>query len=292
MTIDTDSKKIVSTWIWPPQTGWAVAAILVGAFLVVVAVAQGEFGAGIFFGVPTVIFYFIAQRAGLLKRDKEIQIRYRDLLIDETTRQVTELHVKTLWAQIYQVRVVDPYGNVDVTKGNERVSYFIDKVIIPELCRVGVELKYLEFLERVALTERIRKQAMTVVEDYVRSKPDDKFEDVKTGIDYENYCQKILEADGWSVSTTPVTGDQGADLIANKNGSRLAIQCKMYSQPVGNKAVQEVFAAKKFQNADFAAVVTNAAYTASAKQLATANGVLLLHHDELRGITTRLSNGV
>ena len=54
-----------------------------------------------------------------------------------------------------------------------------------------------------------------------------------------------------------------------------------YAKAVGNRAVQEAFAAKSFVGAQFAAVVTNASYTTSARQLAASTGVLLLHFTDL-----------
>jgi restriction system protein len=65
------------------------------------------------------------------------------------------------------------------------------------------------------------------------------------------------------------------------NGTTLVVQCKLYSSPVGNKAVQEVIAGRAFENADMAAVVSNMAFTKSARVLAQQAGVDLLHHDEL-----------
>ena len=78
-----------------------------------------------------------------------------------------------------------------------------------------------------------------------------------------------------------MTGDQGADLIAEADGCRVIIQCKFYSKPVGNKAVQEAHSALGFHAGDRAVVVSNATFTRSAKQLADSTGVLLLHHDQL-----------
>lgn len=77
------------------------------------------------------------------------------------------------------------------------------------------------------------------------------------------------------------SGDQGADVIAQRNGTKVVVQCKMYSLPVGNKAVQEAIAAKQHYLADEAWVVTNNTYTKSAKQLAISSGVKLLHHNRL-----------
>jgi HJR/Mrr/RecB family endonuclease len=62
----------------------------------------------------------------------------------------------------------------------------------------------------------------------------------------------------------------------------IAIQCKHYSQPVGNKAVQEVYSGKDFYNTDIAVVVTNNEFTKSAKELASSLDVLLIHHSELK----------
>ena len=41
-----------------------------------------------------------------------------------------------------------------------------------------------------------------------------------------------------------LSGDQGADIIADKDGMRLIVQCKLLGRPVGNKAVQEAHSAQ------------------------------------------------
>jgi HJR/Mrr/RecB family endonuclease len=104
---------------------------------------------------------------------------------------------------------------------------------------------------------------------------------VKTGADFELFCAEELRRAGWKAKLTRVTGDQGADLVAEKRGISIVLQCKYYSRPVGNKAVQEVVAARAHEHADHAAVVSNSAYTAAAEQLAQTNSVFLLHHSQL-----------
>jgi hypothetical protein len=64
--------------------------------------------------------------------------------------------------------------------------------------------------------------------------------------------------------------------MARREGLSVAIQCKRYSKPVGNKAVQEVFAAKQFASADHACVIGTGGFTRSARELAGATGVVLL----------------
>ena len=71
---------------------------------------------------------------------------------------------------------------------------------------------------------------------------------------------------------------------------RVAIQCKKYGSPVGNKSVQEAYSAKAFYECDHAAVVTNSTFTKSARQAADSMGVLLLHHEELGDALEPLAN--
>ena len=104
------------------------------------------------------------------------------------------------------------------------------------------------------------------------------------GVEYEAFCGEILEQEGWQVQRTPATGDHGVDLIAEKTGRRIAIQCKKYSTPVGNKAVQEAYSGMKFFDAEEAVVVTNSTFTQAAQVLANKLSVALKHHDELRGL--------
>lgn len=104
---------------------------------------------------------------------------------------------------------------------------------------------------------------------------------VMTGEDYEFYIQKMIEDEGFSVKRTPITGDQGVDLIVQTQNGKVAIQCKYYSSKVGNKAVQEVNAGKDFYDCLYAAVVSNASYTVHARRLAHTLGVRLCNEDSL-----------
>lgn len=86
---------------------------------------------------------------------------------------------------------------------------------------------------------------------------------------------------GWDTKVTKASGDQGCDVLVVKEKTRVALQCKYWSKPIGNKAVQEINAAKSFYNAQYAAVVSNQSYTPAAKLLATKLKVALLHHSQL-----------
>jgi restriction endonuclease len=47
--------------------------------------------------------------------------------------------------------------------------------------------------------------------------------------DFEDCVAKLLREAGYEVAGTPATGDQGANLIARKNESTIAIQAKGYA---------------------------------------------------------------
>lgn len=87
------------------------------------------------------------------------------------------------------------------------------------------------------------------------------------------------------INPTPKTGDQGADVIMLINGIKIVIQAKKYTGVVGNAAVQEVFTAKEYYEADYAMVVTSSRYTQSACSLAAKIGVeLATAQDYLRKV--------
>ena len=96
------------------------------------------------------------------------------------------------------------------------------------------------------------------------------------GHQYEYECAKMLRNKGFSnVTVTKGSGDQGIDITAYKGGKKYGIQCKYYSSPVGNHAVQEAFAGVRYYNCDVAVVMTNNTFTPAARELAKKTGVLL-----------------
>ena len=104
---------------------------------------------------------------------------------------------------------------------------------------------------------------------------------VKTGIEYEDFVCGVIRRIGYDCKKTPAT-DQGVDLVVSlKNGKKLAVQCKFLSVPVSNSAVQEVVAGKALYNCSHACVVGKSGYTKAAVELARANNVLLIKHDEI-----------
>ena len=97
-----------------------------------------------------------------------------------------------------------------------------------------------------------------------------------TGYDFEQTCASLLLMNNFNkVEVTKKSGDQGIDILAEKDGVKYAIQCKYYTSPVGNNAVQEAFAGKAFYGCHVAVVMTNSTFSDSARQLASQLGVVL-----------------
>ena len=67
----------------------------------------------------------------------------------------------------------------------------------------------------------------------------------------------------------------------------MGIQCKLYTGSVGNKAIQEAYSGMKHFGLDKAAVLTNANFTKSAKELAASTGVLLLSPEDIPTLSER-----
>ncbi|MGH7209936.1 MAG: restriction endonuclease, partial [Acetobacteraceae bacterium] len=108
-----------------------------------------------------------------------------------------------------------------------------------------------------------------------------KWHDDMDPIEFEGRCAEAMRFAGWAAQTTKGSGDQGVDVLATRDGIAVVLQCKKYNKSVGNRAVQEAFAAKAFANARYAAVVTNSQFTQSAHTLAASTGVKLLHFTDL-----------
>lgn len=98
------------------------------------------------------------------------------------------------------------------------------------------------------------------------------------GLAFEHWCAERLREQGWIVSVSQASGDQGVDIVAAKSGKVVAVQCKRYVKPVSNKAVQEVFSGMQHYGATAACVIASGGFTRSAFELAKSTGVRLLDY--------------
>ncbi|WP_139355939.1 restriction endonuclease [Clostridium felsineum] len=95
--------------------------------------------------------------------------------------------------------------------------------------------------------------------------------DKMTGEEFEEFLKAHFEKLGYKVELTPKTGDYGADLVLNRNGSKTVVQAKRWMNKVGIEAVQQVIGARAYYKVDKCLVVTNNYFTPNAINLAESN---------------------
>jgi HJR/Mrr/RecB family endonuclease len=71
-----------------------------------------------------------------------------------------------------------------------------------------------------------------------------RFEAVRSmdGAQFEVFVADLFRAMGHQAVVRGGVGDQGVDIVVNPRDERVAVQCKNYIKPVGNRPVQEVYA--------------------------------------------------
>ncbi|BBZ50649.1 restriction endonuclease [Mycobacterium heidelbergense] len=106
--------------------------------------------------------------------------------------------------------------------------------------------------------------------------------DQMSGVEFEEFVAAQLRTSGWGVTHTASTGDYGVDLIARKEGTRMAVQCKRLAKAVGVAAVQQVVSGALHHGCNRTVVVTNQAFTKAARQLAATHDCRLVGREQLQ----------
>lgn len=218
--------------------------------------------------------YFSDWGKEIEKRDN-IKKQMKQQLIVKEAQSIIDRHFDTLYTKFIQLRYRDEYGYWHEDKWNKELKYFIDNVFSNEF---SVEGKTSMVLYKKFVADYFNQEAKKEIESGIISTVK---KEVHTGEDFEDFIKEILQNKGLDIQKTPKTGDQGVDLIVKTDTDKIAIQCKFYSRPVGNKAVQEIAAGKVFYRCNKAIVVSNQSYTVSARKLAQNLGVELLNEKTL-----------
>ena len=208
--------------------------------------------------------------------------------LSDALKLIVSKHGKTLDIKMRQMSYQDAYGNYIFDKFFDERDYFIKNV----MCR-DVDPEAINFLfspeEYSAASIRLFNEGFN---NYSRTNVPQLAQANFDGIDpveYEHYCAALLETVGWNARITKASGDQGVDIIATFESIKVVGQCKLYSNPVGNAAVQEIIGGREYERADYAFVVSNSSFTSAARALASSSNVLLLHHSELSDLHNKFN---
>ncbi len=192
--------------------------------------------------------------------------------------RLVDRHLDTLARRRISLVTIDHYGIPDTKAWDRELRSFIKKVIAPALPDEDLRLVASDGDRTGALALLIDERVSTrseVLETQLEFDPD------MTPAEFEQWCATALARSGWRTRMVGGSGDQGADVIAERGGRRAVIQCKLYQSPVGNRAVQEAYAAMTHYSADVAAVITSSGFTPSARRLSATTGVALILHSEV-----------
>ena len=248
-------------------------ALIAGALWIAASISSRMWMVMLFVIIATVVIYVLMRRAADAQRGTDI------------TRAVDnawEKHRRALVTQHAKLVQRDVYGRDDRLKWDKELARFIDLHIVPTL-KPSTLSRLDDYVDEIFA--RIDARVLEA------SAKDPFFMAFSPNMDpgaFEHFCADTLRKAGWSARVTQASADQGVDVVAERQGQVLVLQCKLYSKPVGNKAVQEIAAGRAHERADFAAVCSNQAYTPAAKRLAGTNSVLLLHPAELSSVHERL----
>jgi len=259
--------------------GGFVVIVTLGFWLLETVWAYIQLHPAAIFGIIFVVLIFVGRYI------YKIRTRTRNKM--SVTKKVflaTQDNIQALSRRKLQLVKTDPYGRTIYDAWISELAYFITHHVDPQCSLEEKQLlpdmrsSFIATIDAMVDKENVKNPAFLT------------FSDDMTPAQFEIFCAEALKRAGWDAHVTMQSRDQGVDVLAEKDGCRLVLQCKLYASPVGNKAVQEIVAGRAHEKANHGAVVSNNRYTSAAEQLAKTNGILLLHYRDLDSIDSLLTS--
>lgn len=229
--------------------------------------------------IATLVFiylYGVAKKKLIQNQQKNTEDMYS--LLSSKIYPIVNTHIAQLSIQRKKSVYTDPYGKEDLSNWYDKeISYFLASYVYPYLTNVE---KYFFAEYQQGIFDLIDNEVKLYDKTSNKKAKSLTFNKNMSGRDFEDYCHQKLLNEGWKVQITKNTGDQGVDLIIEKDNRKIGIQCKKYAKPIGNKAVQEIKAGLNYYNLNEGAVICSSSYTKSAIELANMNDIKLLHYLE------------
>lgn len=262
--------------VFDPKIAFGLLITLGVVWVVWQILQQPGVGLVILAGILAVLVYPVARYLGRVNARRVLFQKVHAALEEQTSALVRRRA---------QLVCQDPYGKPKLENWTREIDYFITHQIEPLL---SPKENAVLGRERAIIANVIQARVEAAMQDQPAFQG---FRDDMTGAEFEVFCAEELCRVGWNARVTIQSRDQGVDVVAEKGGVRIVLQCKLYAQrPVGNKAVQEAAAGKAHEQASYGVVVTNNRYTSAAEQLASTNGILLLHYRDLPNIDDILAS--
>ena len=100
--------------------------------------------------------------------------------------------------------------------------------------------------------------------------------------EFEKAVSELLEAHGYErVRVRGGSGDQGADILAEKMNERVAIQCKRYKGMVGPSEVRDLIGSLELTGSQRGLLVTTGMFSIEAQRMVRETSIELINGDKL-----------
>lgn len=175
------------------------------------------------------------------------------------------------------------FGISSIQRGSTPAFVLLGIAIIAAV--LSFPLVRIENLIRIRVLEYKIKKLKKVLSDNYYPEMQNKLAavDAMDGHEFEYFCAELLKENGFvNVEVTQASGDFGVDVLAEKDGVTYAVQCKCYSDKVGNHAVQEATSGAQYYHRMVAVVLTNSTFTPAAIETAQKTNVLLWDREKLK----------
>jgi Holliday junction resolvasome RuvABC ATP-dependent DNA helicase subunit len=102
-----------------------------------------------------------------------------------------------------------------------------------------------------------------------------------SGIEFERWVAELFRAKGYSVELTRMSGDHGLDLILRSGSVVLAVQCKRWTDTVGESVVRDFYGSLMNGEIQAGSIITTSSFSDAARRFAEGKPITLLGMDEL-----------
>lgn len=179
-------------------------------------------------------------------------------LIESIIRRIINLPPKEIRINRYIRDKIDYDEKINLIK--EKHRYELEK---NEKLKEQIRLKKKLELEKVE-RERLRKRAQ-----YWHHL-------IGKGKEFEDTLAELFMQNGYHVSKTPQSGDEGIDLILKKNGKTTVVQCKAHNNKVSQKVVRELYGSMIHFNANNSILATIIGGSQATKEFCKGKPIKLL----------------
>jgi restriction system protein len=112
------------------------------------------------------------------------------------------------------------------------------------------------------------------------------------GPEFEEFVAQLFRRKGYLVELTETTGDHGIDLLMHLDGKRTIVQCKRWSDSVGEPVIRDFFGAMVNSQAQFGFVVTTSHFSRQAVAFAEGKPITLVDIDSLLAMCCEAESSV